>query len=89
VEFESRCPRRPNAIRASGAIVRLDPEEFLKIVHRTEDPLVVTAGKSFLSGGYKYLTSYKGLAFFAKSREVLQLPGDAELITAKRIWIPG
>ena len=32
-----------NAIKASGVLLRLDPTEFLKIVGRAPDPLVVTA----------------------------------------------
>lgn len=77
-----------NAVRASGAIVRVAPEEFLRIVGRMERPLVVMAGKGFLSPGHKYLTSYKGLAFYARSPEPLPLPGDTELVTANSIWIP-
>jgi hypothetical protein len=33
--------------------------------------------------------SYKGLAFFSKSSTPLQLPANAEVVTAGRIWIPG
>ena len=77
------------AIKASGVIVRVENQDFLQLVHRMKEPLVVIAGKSFLSGGYKYLTSYKGLAFFTKSAQPLHLPGAAELINAKTIWIPG
>ena len=51
-----------NAIKASGVLVRLDPEEFAKLLARAEAPLVVAAEGFW--GGYKYLTSYRGLAFF-------------------------
>jgi hypothetical protein len=80
-----------NAIKASGVIVRVDEENFLSILHRSETPIVVVAGKpkGFWGGGYKYLTSYRGLAFFAKSTEPINLPGEAEVIHAKSIWIPG
>ena len=78
-----------NAIKASGVLVRLVPEEFLRLLARIELPLIVTAGPSFLDGGTKYLTSYKGLAFFTKSHEPLLLPGAAEIIQAKSISIPG
>lgn len=77
------------AIKASGAIVRVEPEEFLKIVSRSEEPLVVTAEGGFLGTTHQYLTSYKGLAFYTKSSEALHLPGDAELIVSRKIWIPG
>jgi hypothetical protein len=76
------------AIRASGAIVVVAPEEFLKVVSRAASPLVVTAEGGFIGRNYQYLTSYKGLAFFTKSPEPLNLPGDAEQIVAGKIWIP-
>lgn len=77
------------AIKASGAIVRVEPEDFLAIVSRAESPLVVTAEGGFLGVSHHYLTSYKGLAFFARSKEPLNLPGDAERVVARKIWIPG
>jgi hypothetical protein len=77
------------AIKASGVLVRLEPDEFLKIVYRIEAPLVVSAETSFFGKTFQYLVSYKGLAFFAKSPEPLDLGGTAEVVTARRIWIPG
>jgi hypothetical protein len=76
------------AIKASGAIVRLEPDEFLKLLGRSADPLVITAPGGFLSSGHEYLFSYKGLAFFTNSPEPLALPEGAEVIAAQRIWIP-
>jgi len=80
-----------NAIKASGVIVRVEREDFMAILHRSENPLVVVAGKpkNFWGGGFKYLTSYRGLAFFNKSNEPLNLPGEAEVVHAKSIWVPG
>jgi hypothetical protein len=77
------------AIRASGTIVRLKPEQFSAVLNRQSEPLVV-----FLKGGvfrenYQYLTSYKGLAFFTKSPTELALPPAAEVVVADSIWIPG
>jgi hypothetical protein len=77
-----------NAVKASGAIVQLEPEEFLKILARAKDPIVVTAEGGFFKTKYQYLTSYKGLDFYCNSNEVLPLPGSVELITAGKIWIP-
>lgn len=76
------------AIKASGAIVRVEPDEFLKLLGRSTDPLVVTAPGGFISSGHEYLFSYKGLAFFTNSPEPLALPEGAEVIAAQRIWIP-
>ena len=77
------------AIRASGAIVRVEPVDFLSILDRQKNALVVHATGGFFSTNYQYLTSYKGLAFFTTSPEALSLPADVELVLAKAIWIPG
>ncbi len=77
------------AIKASGVVVRLNPEEFTKLLGRTSQPLVVYAEGGLFRTSYQYLTSYKGLAFFTKSSEAIPLPAGTELVTARRIWIPG
>ena len=78
-----------NAIKASGTLVNIAPSEFLKIVKKVEAPLVIYAQGGFISTNHQYLTSYKGLAFYAKSSEQIDLPRGAEVIVAKKIWIPG
>jgi hypothetical protein len=77
------------AIKASGVLVRMEPDEFLKILGRVEHPLVVVAKGGFFNRGYQYLTSYKGLAFLTKSPDPLMLPPRAEIVQARGIWIPG
>lgn len=77
-----------NAIKASGAIVRMAPEEFMMLLDRMEAPLIVMKTGGVFTKNYQYLVGYKGLVFFAKSPEKLVLPLDAELIMAKNIWIP-
>jgi len=77
-----------NAIKASGVLVSVTPEDFAAILRRTERPLVVTSEGGFFSTSYKYLTSYKGLAFYAKSRVPLVLPAGAEIVRARGISIP-
>jgi hypothetical protein len=76
------------AIKASGVVVRLDPAEFMKIVGRVPDPLVVSATGGLFTTNYQYLMGYKGLAFFTKSSEPLPLPATAETIAARTIWMP-
>jgi hypothetical protein len=77
-----------NAVKASGAIVKVESKDFLAVIGKVDKPLVVVAQKAFLSPGYKYLSSYKGLAFFTKSPEPLMLPSNAETVMAQKIWIP-
>jgi hypothetical protein len=76
-----------NAIKAMGAVVVVEPQVFLDILQRAEKPLVVHSPAGFMTK-YKYLTSYKGLVFFTKSKEALLLPASVEAITAKKIEIP-
>ncbi|MFL6229513.1 MAG: hypothetical protein ACJ741_12115 [Pyrinomonadaceae bacterium] len=77
-----------NAIKASGVVVRVSPENFLAILKRVESPLVVHARGGFFSTKYQYLVSYKGLAFYTKSPQPVELPRGTELVEAKGIWIP-
>jgi len=76
------------AIKASGAIVRMEPDGFTSILSQNDSPLVVMAEVGLFSTKYQYLTSYKGLIFFTKSSYQLQLPENTELIKAQKIWIP-
>ena len=76
------------AAKAAGTIVHLEPDEFRHILDRSEAPLVVTAPGGFFGNGFRYLTSYRGLAFFTKSDEQISLPSRAEVIHAKKIWVP-
>ncbi len=77
------------AVRASGAIVRVYPQDFLTILTRNMGALVVQSHGGILSSKFEYLTSYKGLIFYTESQTMLQLPNNIELITADKIWIPG
>lgn len=78
-----------NAIKASGTIVRVAPPDFKAILDRQETPLVVRSTGGILTRKHIYLCSYKGLAFYTRSAKPLPLPGDAEVINADKIWIPG
>ena len=75
------------ATKASGVLVKLEPEEFAKLLTRVKDPLIVIAEGGFFGENYQYLVSYKGLAFYTKSADELALPSAAEVVRADRIWI--
>lgn len=77
------------ATKASGVIVRVGPDDFLNIVDQNDEPLVVHATGGFFSVKHQYLTSYRGLAFFAKSAAALSLPEHCQVVEAEKIWIPG
>jgi hypothetical protein len=77
------------ATKASGVLIKLDREEFAKLLMRVKDPLIVIAEGGLFRKNFQYLVSYKGLAFFMKSANPLALPTGAEVVSAGRIWIPG
>lgn len=80
------------AIKASGAIVRVEPADFLEILSRQPSPLVVCARgdvfQRWIGRACQYMTSYKGLAFCTASRDPLPVPEGSEVVLAKKIWIP-
>jgi len=77
------------AIKASGVLVRVDRENFVDVLSRARAPLVVHAPGGLFAKAHQYLTTYKGLAFSTGCAEPIDLPGDAEVIEARRIWTPG
>jgi hypothetical protein len=78
-----------NAVKASGTVVRVEPSEFAKLLDRAESPLVIYTQGGLISTNHQYLISYKGFAFYTKSDEQIDLPKNAEVIVADKIWIPG
>ena len=85
----TRAAAIAQAIKASGAIVSVNPDDFMYLLSKTSRPLVITAIGGMFKQNYQYLTSYRAFIFFTKSSSPLPLPADAELIAANRIWVPG
>jgi hypothetical protein len=77
------------AVKASGVIVTVRPEDFLALLDLNDEPVTVHAMGGFFSRTHQYLTSYRGLAFFAQSPVSLPIPDHCQLIEAKKIWVPG
>lgn len=78
-----------NAIKASGAIVKVEAPEFRKILDRAENPLVAYAEGGFWGKNYQYLVQYRGLYFFCKTGEPIHLPSTVQTVICEKIWIPG
>lgn len=78
------------AIKATGAIVQVGREDFIKIVSRQHAAMIVHAiGRwGLFWKSYQYLTSYKGLTFYACLYAPLDFPSDVEVVLAKRIEVP-
>jgi hypothetical protein len=77
-----------NAIKASGAIVSVEPGDFEAVLRKIEAPLVVRAQGGVFTTKYYYLTAYKGLIFHTKTETPLLLPPKAEIVNARKIWVP-
>ena len=77
------------AIKASGVVVRVDPNAFQTILRKVENPLVIYSEGGFFSTKYLYLISYKGFAFYTKVPEQILLPPGVETVVVKRFWMPG
>lgn len=77
------------AIKASGVVVKVKPEDFVEVLVRSPEPLVVVRPpKGMFQRDYVYLTPYRGLAFYVSTREEIALPPDAEVVMSERVWVP-
>lgn len=77
-----------NAVKAIGSIIKLDTEEFQRVLSLVDNPLIVTAEGRVFSRWYKYIFSFRGLTFYCKSNTELMLPGGVQIIRARKISIP-
>lgn len=76
------------AVKASGAIVDVEPEEFQRILSRMESGLVVQTLGGFRKKTHEYLAGYRGFVFHTKSKKRMSLPSGIEMVWAKKIWVP-
>lgn len=76
------------ATRVTSLLVRVEPDQFSRILLRMKEPLVVVVEGGVFTTHYHYLTSYKGLPFYTKSEEALRLPAGTEVVAAEEISIP-
>lgn len=72
------------AIKASGAIVRVEPQEFQRLLARLEDPVVIMK-QGFRST--RYATAHKGFVFWTKHSGRLEL-GRVFLVRARGMHMP-
>jgi hypothetical protein len=77
-----------NAIKASGTLVKIEPQEFQRLLDRQKDALVVHTEGGVIRKNYQYLMGYRGLSFYTKSPEPLSIPRGTEIVLAGSIWMP-
>ena len=76
------------AVKATAGLIRIDAAEFQNILNRTENPIVVIAEGGFFSKSTRYLTSYRGFILYTQTRDPLHIPGRAEILRARSLWLP-
>jgi hypothetical protein len=69
--------------RGTGVCVKL--EDFLTILSKSEQPLVIVTSEGFFTKIYKYVTAYKGFVFFTESLDKLELDSNIEVIYAQSL----
>jgi hypothetical protein len=72
---------------AAGCVVFLEREEFIDVLKRQEEPLLVCSLSGTFRNAYVYLTCYRGLPFAHRTRTPIPLEGY-ELINAEQIRFP-
>ena len=77
------------AIKASGAVVRVAPDEFEKLLGRSTGAVGVHATAWMFGTKHRYLVDYMGLFFCTDAREPIFIPAHVETMEADKIWIPG
>ena len=77
-----------NAVKASGGIVKINPDDFLGLISKMDDALIVEAPAGVFTKVWKYITSYKGFFFYTKTKNRLSIPNRHELIKSRKIWVP-
>ncbi|MEM9922219.1 MAG: hypothetical protein AAF915_00435 [Cyanobacteria bacterium P01_D01_bin.50] len=90
MKFNGCDATQPTAISGKvftdrGTGVRIKPEDFMAIISKSEDPLVVETAEGFFTKIYKYATAYKGFVFFTESLNRLQFTAHTEIIQAQSI----
>jgi hypothetical protein len=76
------------AIKASGAIVRVEAEEFRKLLAQNSQGLVVHSIGGLFFPKHKYVMGFKGLAFHTSASEPLHVPSTCQVVEASKIWMP-
>ena len=77
-----------NAVKACGALIKIEPEAFESLLTIIDDPLVVASEGGFFTKHMKYLVSYRGLIFHTKSKEPLPFDKSVLILPAKKMSIP-
>lgn len=74
--------------KMNGVFVKLHPDDFQNLLNRSEGLAVVTTSTTFFGTTFTYVTSYKGLVFYCKSKSQLSISSRHETILAQAVSLP-
>ena len=77
-----------NSVKAMGPIVSIDPQDFITLLHKQDEALVVTAEKGVFGKKRQYLMPYRGLYLYTETKDPFEIPSGVDIISAKSLWIP-
>ncbi len=77
------------AVKAMGAIVKVEEAGFHAILAKSELPLVLVAPPGgFLQKYYRYATSFRGFIFYTDSKKPITFGRMLDLVDVKYIGVP-
>lgn len=77
-----------NALKMNGVFVKLSPSDFQNLINRNDDLAIVVSQSVFFGTTFTYLTAYKGLTFYCKTKNQLSIPGKHEVFSAASLSLP-
>lgn len=75
-------------LKMNGVFARVTPEDFQNLMSRNEGLMIVTSKAGIFGNQYLYLTSYKGIVFYCKGKEMLSIPGKHESVHCDSVSLP-
>ena len=73
------------ALGAMGFMVHVEPDVFLRLVSKADDPLVLHSRGGFMRK-HRWALAHRGYLFWTATRDTM--PMAVETVAVKRLWVP-
>ena len=73
------------ALGAMGFMVHVEPDAFLRLVAKAEDPLLLHSPGGFMRK-HRWALAHRGYLFWTATKDMMPL--TVETIAVKRLWVP-
>ena len=71
-----------------GIVISVETDEFMRLMKQAGNALIIHQQPSWWQTYNRYLMSYRGMAFYTRSKEELSISKYAEVIAAKNFYVP-